>query len=219
MNMKRYLSAFVCISLVIFTPLRAEVFTTLDGEKYTEATLKRVEPDGVVISYSDGVRKLKFQNLPPEVCAKYGYNPESEVKYVAQRQSNDVATYQAAMPVTANPAPPAFVIPQSTRVAAIHQRIETAIWNRELVKKSISNTQTELATSLGETARTLAMEKLTRLRIELAVAENKLMQAQAELAPKPTPTPTPSFFKRVRNFISELFSPTPSCTPITTKAQ
>ena len=106
MNMKRYLSAFVFISLVIFTPLRAEVFTTLDGEKYTEATLKRVEPDGVVISYSDGVRKLKFQNLPPEVCAKYGYNPESEVKYVAQRQSNDVAAYQAAMPVTANPAPP-----------------------------------------------------------------------------------------------------------------
>jgi hypothetical protein len=178
-----------------------------------------VEPDGVVISYSDGVRKLKFQNLPPEVCAKYGYNPESEAMYVARRQSNDVATYQAAMPVTENLAPPAIVIPQSTRVAAIHQRIETAIWNRELVKKSISNTQTELATSLGETARTLAMEKLTRLRNELAVAENKLMQAQAELAPKPTPTPTPSLFKRVRNFISELFSPTPSCTPTTTKAQ
>jgi len=105
MNMKRYLSAFACTSLVIFATLHAEVFTTLDGEKYTEATLKRVEPDGVVIAYPDGIRKLKFQSLPPEVCAKYGYNPESEVKYVAQRQSNDVAAYQAAMPVTANPPP------------------------------------------------------------------------------------------------------------------
>jgi len=75
--------------------------------------LKRVEPDGVVISYSDGVRKLKFQNLPPEVCAKYGYNPESEAMYVARRQSNDVATYQAAMPVEVQPTPSKIVISTS----------------------------------------------------------------------------------------------------------
>ena len=113
MNMKRYLSAFVFISLVIFTPLRAEVFTTLDGENYTEATLKRVEPDGIVIGYPDGIRKLKFQNLPPEVCAKYGYNPEWEAKYVAERQSNDVVAYQAAIPVAAQPTPQKTVISPS----------------------------------------------------------------------------------------------------------
>lgn len=89
----RILSAIFCFLIVFPRILQGDEFTTLDGEHYAGATLKRVEPDGVVIAYSDGIKKLRFQKLPPEVCAKYGYNPETEARYIAQRQSNEATAY------------------------------------------------------------------------------------------------------------------------------
>jgi S1-C subfamily serine protease len=90
-------SRLLGFSLLLCVGLHAEEFTTLDGDHYTHATLKRVEPDGIVISYSDGVVKLKFKNLPKEVCDKYGYSPVQEALYLADRQANDAAAYQSAL--------------------------------------------------------------------------------------------------------------------------
>jgi hypothetical protein len=47
---------------------------------------------------------------------------------------------------------------------------------------------------------------------ELPIKEAILAKLIAERNP-PTPTPTPGFFKKVRNYISELFSPNPYCPP------
>ena len=74
--------------------LHCEEFTTLDGDHYTGATLKRVEPDGLVIAYADGVKKLKFQNLPAEVCAKYSYNPAVEKDFLEKSHAEDVKRSQ-----------------------------------------------------------------------------------------------------------------------------
>jgi len=101
--MMRILSAVFCFLIVFARILQGEEFSTLDGEHYAGATLKRVEPDGVVIAYSDGIKKLRFQKLPPEVCAKYGYNPETEARYIAQRQSNEAVAYQATSTTQASP--------------------------------------------------------------------------------------------------------------------
>jgi|GEM_PF-2589947 len=66
----------------------------LDGEHYS-GTIKRVEPDGIVIKYADGVTKLKFSNLPASVAAKYGYSPTSAAQFAAQQQAAANASYQA----------------------------------------------------------------------------------------------------------------------------
>jgi hypothetical protein len=72
-----------------------ESFTTLDGEHYT-GIIKRVEPDGIVLRTSDGVPKLKFKNLPPEVGAKYGYDPELELQFLRFRNRADIEAQQNA---------------------------------------------------------------------------------------------------------------------------
>jgi hypothetical protein len=109
--MKHFLTV-VFLTYFVIGMLYAEDFTTLDGDHYSSATIKRVEPDGLVIAYSDGVKKLKFNNLPPEVGQKYGYNPDIASQYQAQQQASAVKSYQAAIQST-QPSNIAASIPSS----------------------------------------------------------------------------------------------------------
>lgn len=84
--------------LVIAASLHADDFTTLGGEKYTNATVKRVEPDGIVVMYDDGVKKLQFTNLPPDVGKNYGFDPKKAEQFqklvtaaALKSQSNAIA--------------------------------------------------------------------------------------------------------------------------------
>lgn len=98
-----FLKAIFLTCFVIGT-LYAEDFTTLDGDHYSAAAIKRVEPDGLVIAYSDGVKKLKFKNLPTQIGKQYGYNPVVESQYLDQQQASAAASYQPAIqpPQSAN---------------------------------------------------------------------------------------------------------------------
>ena len=90
---------FLPLILIFGTVLNAETFTTLEGDKYENASIRQVDPDGLLIRYADGVVKLKFKNLPAEIGAKYGYNAANAAEYEAIQRSNSVASYQAAMKV------------------------------------------------------------------------------------------------------------------------
>lgn len=79
---------------------KTESFTTLDGDHYT-GVIKRVEPDGIVLRTSDGVPKLKFKNLPPEVGVKYGYDPKLEAQFLRYMNREAVAAQQDAEKVYA----------------------------------------------------------------------------------------------------------------------
>ena len=48
---------------------------TLDGTVYYNATVRKVEPDGLTIFHSAGVCKLLFSNLPEDTRQKYNYDP------------------------------------------------------------------------------------------------------------------------------------------------
>lgn len=213
--MMRMLSAISFLLIVFARILQGEEFTTLDGEHYAGATLKRVEPDGVVIAYSDGIKKLKFQKLPPEVCAKYGYNPETEARYIAQRQSNEASAYQALLP--APPKTPQLlqnnVDSQQSLNPAIRRRIETATWNCNCIQKQISAAEAELNSGVSSSAQAIIRQELVKKKSQLVTAQKLLADAQAELAPKPTPTPTPtpSYFLRMKLWISGFLSPAPTC--------
>ena len=72
---------------------KTENFTTLDGEQYT-GVIKRVQPDGIVLRTADGVPKIKFKKLPPEVRVKYGYDHDLEIQFLQYENTANMAAYQ-----------------------------------------------------------------------------------------------------------------------------
>jgi len=125
-----FLIAVFLICFVIGT-LYAEDFTTLDGDHYSSATIKRVEPDGLVIAYPDGVKKLKFKNLPPQIGKQYGYNPVVASQYLAQQQASAAASYQAAI--------------QPPQPATISQNIAASIPSSLVQTSAVASTSTQQA--------------------------------------------------------------------------
>ena len=162
--MHRILLAVFLMCFVIGA-LYAEDFTTLDGDHYSSATIKRVEPDGLVIAYSDGVKKLKFRNLPPEIGKQYGYNPAVESQYLAQQQASSAASYQAASQPPANRSKdivasiPSSLSQTSTVVpASTHQALPQSTASSQTITNLLvtqTSTITPVVPSISDSIKTL----------------------------------------------------------------
>ena len=78
------------VSLAISAALAASValaddFKTMDGKEYKDATVSRVEPDGIVVKTKSGISKLYFVQLPKEVQQRFHYDPQTAAAYSAQQ--------------------------------------------------------------------------------------------------------------------------------------
>ena len=71
----------------------AEDFKTLNGKEYKDASVTRVEPDGIVVKTTSGVTKVYFAELPKEVQERFHYNSEKAASYSAEQAAN-YAAYQ-----------------------------------------------------------------------------------------------------------------------------
>jgi hypothetical protein len=60
-------------------------FTTVNGKEYKDATVSRVEPDGIVVKTKSGISKLYFVQLPKEVQQRFHYDPQTASAYSAQQ--------------------------------------------------------------------------------------------------------------------------------------
>jgi hypothetical protein len=69
----------------------AEDFKTVDGKEYKDATVTRVDPDGIVVKTKSGITKVYFVELPKEVQEHFHYNSEKAASYSAEQ----AATYTA----------------------------------------------------------------------------------------------------------------------------
>jgi hypothetical protein len=49
----------------------AEDFKTIDGKEYRNATISRVEPDGIVLKTKSGISKVYFTELPKDVQERF----------------------------------------------------------------------------------------------------------------------------------------------------
>ena len=98
MNSQKTVIAILATLSVSFA--LAEDFKTINGKEYKNVKVSRVEPDGVVITFSGGIVKIPFAELPPEIQAKYGYNPQAAVDYqkqayeAGQRRAQELAEAQ-----------------------------------------------------------------------------------------------------------------------------
>jgi uncharacterized membrane protein YgcG len=71
--------AALCVSITL-----ADDFKTIDGKEYKNVTVRRVEPDGIVLTSKSGISKVYFAELPKEVQERYHYDPEKAAAYSAE---------------------------------------------------------------------------------------------------------------------------------------
>ena len=65
----------------------ADDIRTLAGKEYKNATVSRVEPDGIVLTSKAGISKVYFTELPKNVQERFGYNPQKAGDYSAQQSA------------------------------------------------------------------------------------------------------------------------------------
>ena len=67
----------IIILATLFASLAlADDIKTNSGKEYKNATVTRVEPDGVVITFRGGIVKIYFVELPKDVQQRFGYDPD-----------------------------------------------------------------------------------------------------------------------------------------------
>lgn len=78
--------AFLILSFALAA--LGEDFKTVNGKDYRDATIMRVEPDGIVVKTKSGVTKVYFAELPKEVQERFHYDPEKAASYSAEQAAN-----------------------------------------------------------------------------------------------------------------------------------
>ena len=91
------------MSLVVSASLGlADDFKTIDGKIYKDATISRVEADGIVIKTKTGISKIYFVELPKEVQERFHYGSATPTgKAVTQRIDKAESTNHATPFVSA----------------------------------------------------------------------------------------------------------------------
>ena len=79
-------------ALAILAALSASIalandFKTIDGTEYKNVTVKRVEPDGIVLSSKSGISKVYFTELPKDVQERFHYDPEKATAYSGEQNA------------------------------------------------------------------------------------------------------------------------------------
>jgi hypothetical protein len=62
----------------------AEDLKTLNGKEYKNATISRVEPDGLVLRTKSGISKVYFTELPQDVQERFHYNAHHAAQFTNQ---------------------------------------------------------------------------------------------------------------------------------------
>jgi hypothetical protein len=66
----------------------AEDFKTVNGKEYKDATVSRVEPDGVVLKTKSGIIKVYFTELPKDVQERFHYDSSKAASYSSEQAAN-----------------------------------------------------------------------------------------------------------------------------------
>jgi hypothetical protein len=176
------------VFLLLATRLSAENYTTLDGQVYSGATLRLVEPDGLIISVEDGVVKLKFRNLPPEIRSKYGYNPAKESEYLRQRYDDDRKRFEQSQIPPPTPYLPSAGSPVVDGLS-LDAKIRNASYNVAFVKNQIASLEAQLSQKCSKADLEILRRKLDVKKVELASKEALLNGLIAASHPSPSPSP------------------------------
>jgi hypothetical protein len=62
----------------------ADDFKTVNGKEYENATVGRVEPDGLVLRTKSGISKVYFTELPKEIQERFKYDAHKGAEFASQ---------------------------------------------------------------------------------------------------------------------------------------
>lgn len=88
--------AFVAGIFIMATALRAEDWTTRDGQVYHDVKVLEVKPDYVTILHRDGGGRVALANLPADLQKRFNYDP-LKAAVAAQATAQADAANQKAM--------------------------------------------------------------------------------------------------------------------------
>src|SRR5438874_9060825 len=91
----------VAVLVVCFASVAlADDFKTIKGKEYKDATISRVEADGIVIRTKTGISKIYFVELPKDVQERFHYGSATPTgKAVTQRIGGESAVDRFAQQV------------------------------------------------------------------------------------------------------------------------
>src|ERR1700757_2263360 len=85
----------LAVLILSFAPsVFSEDFKTVNGKEYKDATITRVEPDGIVVKAKSGISKLYFVELPKEVQQQFNYNPQQAAAFAGAQVTTVQQTNQ-----------------------------------------------------------------------------------------------------------------------------
>jgi hypothetical protein len=86
--MKDWASIVVALLIPTASLALGEDFKTVNGKEYKDATITRVEGDGIVIRSKTGISKIYFVELPKDVQEKFHYSQATPI--AAQREREPI---------------------------------------------------------------------------------------------------------------------------------
>ena len=104
MNIKPFAYFSVLVLCLMFgVSTQAVEITNNLGHVYKNASIIRIEPDGLSIKHEGGIAKLFFSELPPDMQEKYGYDPAKATQYrqraMQAQQQHHAQVRQASAPL------------------------------------------------------------------------------------------------------------------------
>jgi multidrug efflux pump subunit AcrA (membrane-fusion protein) len=69
---------------------------TLDGKSYEDCKLLKVNPDGIVVNHSQGITKILFNALPPDMQKIFGFDPHAGPDLTPEQVLADESKRQVA---------------------------------------------------------------------------------------------------------------------------
>jgi hypothetical protein len=67
-------------------------FKTLNGKEYKDATVTRIEPDGILLKRKSRISKVYFTELPKELQQRFNYDPQQGAVYSSAEAASHAAT-------------------------------------------------------------------------------------------------------------------------------
>jgi hypothetical protein len=89
-------TSIVILATVFASLALADDFKTINGTEHKNATVSRVEPDGIVLKSKSGITKVYFTELPKEVQERFRYDVAQAAQFNATTQ-NAISENNAAI--------------------------------------------------------------------------------------------------------------------------
>jgi hypothetical protein len=92
--MKNWTSILASLAVLPASLALAEDFKTINGKEYKDATITRVEGDGIVLRTKTGISKVYFVELPQDVQKRFRPSPATPSAAQREREAIKVEAKQ-----------------------------------------------------------------------------------------------------------------------------